>query len=347
MQEKFAVIMAGGIGSRFWPESTEENPKQFLDLTGTGKSLLRQTYERINKTVPRENILVVSNRKYKKKIQEQIPEIPPENILAEPVMRNTAPAVLYAANRIHSKSENAAFVILPSDHYIENEKQFINDIDKSLHFASENDVLITLGIQPDSPHTGYGYIRFDKTAGADFKPVLQFVEKPDPETAKKYLKSGDYLWNAGIFVWRTDVIRDAFRKHLHGMFSLMEKVDYGPEKEQEQIEKVFPGLENISVDYGIMEKAENVRVLPVSFGWNDLGSWDAIHKQLAGKPSDNIALNSILHTKNARGNLVKTDGKKVILSGLNDFLIVESGDVLMIIPRSEAQEVKKWRERLK
>ncbi len=338
--------MAGGVGSRFWPESTGENPKQFLDLTGTNKSLLRQTFERIKRLIPPENILIVTNRKYDRKIREELPELHPENILLEPAMRNTAPAVLFAANKIHAIEPGAVFSILPADHYIGDEERFLTDLNKALDYAGRHEVLITLGIEPDSPHTGYGYIQFDKNDPGEFKKVLRFVEKPDAETARRYLEEGNYLWNAGIFTWRTDVIRNEYKKHLPEMFDMMEKIKFGSPEEEKQLQEIFPQLQNISVDYGILEKSDIVRVLPVSFGWNDLGSWDAIHKQLAKKPSDNIGLNSELYTLDAEGNLVKTQGKKVILSGLKDYIIVESNDVLMIIPRSQAQSVKKWREKL-
>ncbi len=347
MSACYAVIMAGGVGSRFWPESTGAHPKQFLDLTGSGKSLLRQTFERMAVSVPAEQILVVSNRRYRDKILNELPELSEKNLLLEPVMRNTAPAVLLAALRIDALSPGTCFTVLPSDHYIGNEKQFADDMRRAMDFVRKNRVLLTLGIRPETPHTGYGYIRYDKNDTSEFKKVIRFVEKPDYETALSYLRAGDYLWNAGIFVWQTGVILEAFRKHLPGMVKKLQTVDFHSDKVNEQIREIFPQLENISVDYGIMEKASNVRVLPVSFGWNDLGSWDALHKQLAETPERNVAIGTELYVKNAGGNLVKTQGKKVILSGLNDYLVIESGDVLMIIPRREAQEVKQWREKLK
>ncbi len=347
MQNFYAVIMAGGIGSRFWPESTEENPKQFLDLTGKGKSLLRQTFERINRLIPTDNILILTNQKYTDKIKKEIPEIPVRNILNEPAMRNTAPAIAYATAKILLKNPRAVTTVLPSDHYIADEEKFIQNIEEALHYAMTNNELITLGIQPESPHTGYGYIEFDRNDTNKFKKVLRFVEKPVREKAQKYLQSGNFLWNAGIFIWSAHAIGQAFENFLPGMWEKINQIPFGTEKEKTILEKIFPRLENISIDYGVMEKADNVRVLPVSFGWNDLGSWDSLYKQLTSEKDENIGLNSQLFTEQAHGNLVKTQNKKVILSGLKDYMIIETDDVLMIIPRSQSQQVKNWREKIK
>ncbi len=341
--------MAGGVGSRFWPESTEQQPKQFLDLTGNGKSLLRQTFERLRKIVPVENIIIVTNKKYARRIKNQLPEIKEQNILLEPVMRNTAPAILYAVNHIHAFHPDANVIVAPSDHFIDNEEAFMNDVLESFDFASENDVLITLGIQPDSPHTGYGYIQYDENKEKNgFYKVLMFTEKPDEETARKFLEQGNYLWNAGIFIWNIKSIRKAFKKYLPQTFRILEGDWYGSNEEQQFITRNFPLVENISVDYGILEKADNVWVRPAHFKWNDLGSWDALYKQLSNDNHKNISIGAELFQKNSEGNLIKSPvGKKVILSGLKDYLVIDSGDVLMIIPKSESQEVKNWRNKLK
>jgi len=342
----YALIMAGGVGSRFWPESTSETPKQFLDLIGSGKSLLRQTYDRIRKRIPSENIIILTNERYRDKVREHIPELPPENILSEPAMRNTAPAILYGINTIHARDPESTVIVLPADHFIADEDEFIRQVEKALDFASQNNALITMGIRPDEPHTGYGYIRYDATDPNEFKKVSAFVEKPDAETARAYLEAGNYLWNAGIFTGSTESFRNAYRRHLLEMFDQMEQIPYGTPEEKNKLEEIFPRLTSVSIDYGIMEKAGNVYVLPVSFGWNDLGSWDALYKQLARSADENVAVNSEIFSQNAQGNLIKTRGKKVILSGLKDYIIVESDDVLMIIPRHEAQDVKKWREQV-
>ncbi len=344
--DRFAVIMAGGVGSRFWPESTAEKPKQFLDLTGAGKSLLRQTFERLNKLIPAGNIIVVTNRNYTEKVKEQLPELEPGNILAEPAMRNTAPAILYAANHIRALNPDAVMVVAPSDHFIDREDKFLEDLEASFNFAKDNEVLVTLGIKPTSPHTGYGYIQYDKDAEkSGFYPVKRFTEKPGRETAEKFLASGDYLWNAGIFIWTIQNIRKAFQTYLPAMFEKLESDVYGTKEEKHFIEKNFPEVENISVDYGIMEKAGNVWVRPAHFGWNDLGSWDALYKQLKTPDQENLVLGGSLSSKNAVNNLIKVpEGKKIILSGINDYLIIDTGKILMIIPQKEAQEVKNWKK---
>jgi len=343
--DTYAVIMAGGVGSRFWPESREDNPKQFLDLTGSGKSLLRQTYERINRLFPASRILVVTNRKYADKVKEHLPELPADNILQEPAMRNTAPAILYAANKIRRRNPKAVFAVLPSDHFIADEEKFLKTLGEALEYARRNKSLITLGIRPTRPHTGYGYIRHEPNDPEKFKRVLQFVEKPAREKAEKYLQEGNYLWNAGMFVWPVESIREAYRRHLPVMFEEMEKIPYDTKEEQAALEKIFPRLQNISVDYGILEKAEDIKVLPAEFGWNDLGSWDALYEQLKHRDQANLSLNSRLIADNATGNLVKTPGKTVILSGLENYIIVDTGDVLMIVPRDKAQDVKLFREK--
>ncbi len=346
--DRYAIIMAGGVGSRFWPESTEQQPKQFLDLTGSGKSLLRQTFERLEHIIPANHIIIVTNEKYAGKVKKQLPEIDNRNILLEPVMRNTAPAILYAVNHIHASNPDANIIVAPSDHFIDNEDAFHHDVIQAFDFASKHDVLITLGIHPDSPHTGYGYIQYDKKREKNgFFKVIEFTEKPDKKTAEKFLEQGNFLWNAGIFIWNVKNIRTAFKKYLPEMFQALESDTYQTEREQDFINKVFPNVENISIDYGIMEKAANVWVRPAHFGWNDLGSWDALYKQLSTQNKENISLGGQLFHKNATGNLIKTPtGKKIILSGLDDYLIIDSGEILMIIPKSEAQEVKNWHNKL-
>ncbi|NPA46786.1 MAG: mannose-1-phosphate guanylyltransferase [Chlorobi bacterium] len=343
----YAVIMAGGVGSRFWPVSTEDNPKQFLDLTGSGKSLLRQTFERLSRLMPADRILVVTNKRYIDKVGQHLPELPAENILAEPVMRNTAPAILLAAGTIHARHPEAVMTVAPSDHFIGDENRFTADMKAAMDYAATHDDLITLGIRPDSPHTGYGYIQYDPADASPFKKVLRFTEKPQREQAEKFLQEGNYLWNAGIFVWRVPVIREAFRQCLPETFRQLEKIDFRDENLQAQIDAVFPGAENISVDYGIMEKASNVKVLPVDFGWNDLGSWDALYKQLRRLSDENIVINGTLLVADASGNLIyNARPKTVIIDGLKDHLIVNDEGHLMIIPLDHAQDVKQWRQKV-
>jgi len=342
---RFAVIMAGGVGSRFWPVSTPALPKQFLDLTGTGRSLLQQTYDRVSALVPDAHILVLTNARYIAKVREQLPGIPTENIVAEPAMRNTAPAILLAANIIDQRSPGAVMAVMPSDHFIGHQAAFLHDLARAMNRAADKDVLITLGIRPDRPHTGYGYIQFDTNEPGDFKPVLRFTEKPGKQTAETFLAQGNYLWNAGIFVWRSGVIRKAYAKYLPEMFRKLERVRYDTEFMARDLAEIFPGVENISVDYGIMEKAGNVEVLPVDFGWNDLGSWDAVYRQLARREGENIVLRGSARFENARGNLVYSDRPDpVIIDGLNGFLFAESGGRRLLIPLERSQDVKKWRD---
>ncbi len=344
MNNQYGIIMAGGIGSRFWPESTAERPKQFLDLLGNGKSFIRQTFERLNKLIPTNQIYLLTNERYRQLIKEQLPEISDNQIIAEPVMRNTAPAVLYAAKKIYKRNPKANLLIAPSDHYIADEDKFIANVQTAFDATVHRDILMTLGVVPHSPNTGYGYIQYDNTTNSPIKKVLKFTEKPELQTALKFLKEGNYLWNAGIFIWRASVILDAFKKYLPDMYAKMSSGDtiYNTNEEARFIAEVFPKLENISIDYGILEKANNVYVLPAEFVWNDLGAWNAIYEQLKQPEKDNVVINSHLLADNSQGNLVKTNGKNVVLKDLRDYIVVDSKDTLLIIPRKDDQKVKEY-----
>jgi len=342
----YGVIMAGGIGSRFWPVSTEEKPKQFLDLTGSGRSLLQQTYDRLTQVVPARNILVLTNKRYVDQVREQLPGIPAEHILAEPVMRNTAPAILLAANYLAAKDPHAVMAVTPADHYIAPASAFAGQLKEALEYAGANEVLLTMGIRPREPHTGYGYIQYDPGDSGRFKKVLRFTEKPDKETARLFLKEGNYLWNSGIFIWQVPVIRQAFAKFLPQTYEALNRIDYRAPGLQAQIDKYFPAADHISIDYGILEKATDVKVLPATFEWNDLGSWDALYKQLRKNPGDNVVINGRLLQADAMGNLIYTDRHKdFIIDGLADHLIVDLDDIQLILPLDKAQEVKKWRQK--
>ena len=343
MNNQFGIIMAGGIGTRFWPESTPEMPKQFLDLTGSGKSFIQQTFERLNKQIPTEQIYILTNERYRDLIKEQISQISDKQIIAEPVMRNTAPAVLYAAKKIHQINNKAVMLVAPSDHYIANDDKFASNVQAAFDEVAQSDKLMTLGIVPNAPNTGYGYIQFENTPNP-IKKVLQFTEKPDLQTAQSFLNQGNYLWNAGIFVWSSASILQAFKKYLPEMYQIMSRNDdiFNTALEKDFIKKNFPLLENISIDYGILEKADNVYVLPAEFVWNDLGAWNAIYEQLHQKDTENVAVNTQLLADNSRGNLVKTNGKKVVLKDLENYAVVDTPDVLMIIPRKDDQKVKEY-----
>ena len=347
MNNQYGIIMAGGIGSRFWPESTAEMPKQFLDLLGTGKSFIQQTFERLNKLIPAHQIYLLTNERYRQLIKEQLPQIADNQIIAEPVMRNTAPAVLYAAKKIYNLNPDANLLVAPSDHYIAGEDKFIANVQTAFEATAQQNILMTLGIVPHNPNTGYGYIQYDKSSDNSIKKVLKFTEKPDAQTALKFLNEGNYLWNAGIFVWRASVILDAFRTHLPEMFTKMSTGDtlYNNKGEAEFIAETFPRLQNISIDYGILEKADNVYVLPAEFVWNDLGAWNAIYKQLKQPQADNVVINSNLLADNSQGNLVKTNAKNVVLKDLHNYIVVDSEKTLMIIPRKDDQKVKEFAQK--
>ncbi len=347
-ENNYGIIMAGGIGSRFWPESTEEMPKQFLDLLGTGKSFLQQTFERLSKSIPANQIYILTNERYRNLIKEQLPEIADNQIIAEPVMRNTAPAILYASKKIHQQNPKAKLLVAPSDHYIAKEDKFVENINFAFQ-AAEEDKLITLGIVPHKPHTGYGYIKFDKSDNNKLKKVTEFTEKPELSKAVKFLESGNYLWNAGIFIWSTKSILAAFKKYLPKMFEIMSRNDeiYNSFLEKDFIAKNFPLLQNISIDYGILEKANNVYVLPAEFVWNDLGAWNAIYEQMKEVENQNVTINSDVLADNSKGNLVKTKNKQVVIKDLNDFAIIDTEKILMIIPRKDDQKVKEYLAEIK
>lgn len=338
----YAVIMAGGVGSRFWPMSTQEFPKQFHDMLGKGQSLIQRTFDRINELVPSNNILIATNENYKELVLSQLPKANKNQLLLEPIMRNTAPCILYAALKIYDQNPEAVMLVAPSDHWIDHEKEFSKNIETSFEACSRNDILMTLGIQPDTPNTGYGYIQFKKSEKA-IKKVINFTEKPNLETAEKFLESGDYLWNAGIFIWSAKSIINAFSSSLPEMLSLFDvKNIYNTKEESTFIQKHYKDAENISIDFGIMEKASNVHVLPVDFGWNDLGTWGSLYEKLEKDKKDNAIVGPETIFRDAYGNMIRTQkGKKVVIQGLQDFIVVEKEDVLLICPRKDQQDIKK------
>lgn len=340
-KQYYTVIMAGGVGSRFWPISTQNFPKQFHDMLGTGESLIQKTYHRINKLVPDENILIATNEKYQNLVLEQLPYFSKEQLLLEPVMRNTAPCILYAALKIQEKNPDAVMLVAPSDHWIDNEDEFLKNIETSFYACSQNDILMTLGIKPSSPNTGYGYIQFEKEQTA-IKKVKNFTEKPNLETAKQFLESGNYLWNAGIFVWSVKSIINAFKDFLPDMYHLFNKEKtYNSTVEESFIKNNYHKAENISIDFGIMEKAANVHVLPVNFVWNDLGTWGSLYEKLEKSSDGNATVGGTFLFRDAKGNMVRTQsGKRVVIQGLNDYIVVEKEDVLLICPKENEQDIK-------
>jgi mannose-1-phosphate guanylyltransferase len=342
----YAIIMAGGIGSRFWPISRTSHPKQFIDILGTGKTLIQNTYDRFLKICPKENIYIVTNEIYASLVKKQLPDIADDQILTEPVMRNTAPCIAYGSFKIESLNPDAAIVVAPSDHLILNEAAFITAIEKSLEAASKNDCLITLGIKPSRPDTGYGYIQFTgQSMNNDFFKVKTFTEKPTLEIAKTFIQSGDFLWNAGIFVWSSKAIVNAFGSYLPDMHEIFAEARqfYNTPNEKNHVNTSYLRCTNISIDYGIMEKANNVYVLPSEFGWSDLGTWASIYdlaeKDYVGNaviPSEKVIM---YDSSNCMVNV--PPDKLVILQGLHDFIVVEANNTLLICPRDQEQNVKK------
>lgn len=339
----YAVIMAGGIGSRFWPVSTGTYPKQFHDMLGAGQTLLQKTFSRLEKFIPKENILILTNEAYNDLVISQIPNIDPNNIVLEPCMRNTAPCILYAAMKIKQRNENAVMIVAPSDHWIEDEKAFTEDVKVCFQTAQQSDVLMTLGIVPTFPNTGYGYIAYGKSDTSLVKKVDKFTEKPNYETAKKFIEDGNYLWNAGIFIWSVNGVLKAFATYQTQLFELFKQGQsvYNTEKEADFIEKTYPQAENISVDYAILEPSSNIYVYPAHFDWNDLGTWGSLHEKLPKDEKQNTIVNARVLFKNAGNNIVRTEDKKiVIIDELHDYIIVDKKDVLLIYPKNKEQNIK-------
>jgi len=338
----YAVIMAGGVGSRFWPLSTQQLPKQFHDMLGTGSTLIQKTYNRFENLIPSENILIATNKTYEDLVQKQLPKVTSKQLLLEPAMRNTAPCILYSAFKIHNENPDGVMIIAPSDHWIDDEPTFLKNIQTSFDFCSNNDALMTLGIKPSNPNTGYGYIQFN-TSEKDIKKVSSFTEKPNLETAIQFIEEGNYLWNAGIFVWSVKSILKAFKTYLPKMYTLFSEGEnsYNTSLEKQFIEENYDCSENISIDFGIMEKASDVFVLPVSFGWNDLGTWGSLYNKLPKDDSQNATVGGNVIYRDAKNNIVRTQsGKRVVIQGLNDYIVVEKDDVLLICPKSDEQEIK-------
>ena len=336
--------MAGGVGSRFWPVSTTDFPKQFHDMLGTGETLIQKTFSRLSKLIPSENILILTNKKYNDLVLKQLPQVSQDQVLLEPAMRNTAPCILYASLKIQKKNPNAVMVVAPSDHWIEDEVAFVHDLQQSFDFCEANNALMTLGITPTFPNTGFGYIEFDKEDTNLIKKVTQFREKPDYETAKSFLKSGNFVWNAGIFIWSVKAITEAFSQFQPVMNSLFLSGynDYNSENEKSFISNNYDLAENISIDYAILEKAQNVYILPATFDWNDLGTWGSLHEKLEKDENNNAVVNATVVLENASNNIIRTDAKKlIVIDGISDYIIVDREDVLLIYPKSKEQDIKK------
>ncbi len=344
----YCIIMAGGIGSRFWPLSRSTMPKQFLDILGVGKTLLQQTYERFVQIIPAENIYIVSNAEYRDIIEAQLPDINRENILSEPYRRNTAPCVAYAAYRLKQIDPDAIMVVAPSDHLILKEEKFLNQVQAGLEFVAAYDALLTLGMEPSRPETGYGYIQANgekavEKHGNIFRKVKTFTEKPDLKLAHIFLKSGDFYWNSGIFFWSLKSIIQAFEFYLPEISSSFEEGSgvYNTPEEKVFVEKTYAGCKNISLDYGIMEKADNVYVLTTDIGWSDLGTWGSLYEQKGKDTHNNALIGDNIFVYDVNNSLVSVSGKQlVVLQGLDDFIVVQSDDILLVCKREEEQRIK-------
>lgn len=346
----YAVIMAGGIGSRFWPMSRRDFPKQFHDMLGTGQSLLQKTYSRLNQTIPSENIFVLTHERYLELTLSQLPGITKKQVVLEPAMRNTAPCILMSALKIHKENPDALMLVAPSDHWIEDENAYSEAVKKCFQAVSESEILMTLGITPTFPNTGYGYIETSDKHKNDIKKVEQFREKPDYQTAKTFLESGNFLWNAGIFIWSTKSILSAFETHLpqmYQLFSIGNEV-FNTEKEADFVIENYPKAENISIDYGILEKAENVFVKKADFDWNDLGTWGSLYEKSEKDEQQNAVINAQKIFRNASDNMVLTLKKKlVVLEDLQDYIVVDTDDVLLVFPKEKEQDIKILLEEVK
>lgn len=345
------VIMAGGIGSRFWPMSTTECPKQFIDVLGVGRSLLQLTYDRFQGICLPENIWIVTNKKYLELCREQLPDVPTENILLEPCRRNTAPCIAYVSWRIKSKNPKANVVVTPSDHIVTDTVEFQRVITSCLKFTGETDAIVTLGMKPNRPETGYGYIQADLSVSSprnkEIFRVDSFREKPDIETAKKYVQQNNFFWNAGVFIWSVSTIVNAFRVYQPAISKVFEGMEhiYGTPEEQENIDKCYPECENISVDYAIMEKAEEIFVCPANFGWSDLGTWGSLVEQSKKDLYGNSLIGNDIRLYDSHNCIVHTiNEKQVIIQGLDGYIIAENDNRLLICKLSEEQRIKQFSE---
>jgi mannose-1-phosphate guanylyltransferase len=348
MQNKhhYVAIMAGGIGSRFWPMSRTAYPKQFLDVLNTGKTLIQWTYERYTQFIPLENIYIVTSEEYVSIVEKQLPNLPKENILAEPSKKNTAPCIAYISFKLAQKDPQATFVVAPSDHLILEQENFQKIVEQSLDFVSNIKALATLGIKPTNPNTGYGYIQYEglEVSKGVYK-VKTFTEKPTEEIAESFIASGDFLWNAGIFAWKASTIIAAFEKYQPEMFELFdgEKANFNTASEKKSIQKIYPQCVNISIDIAIMEKADNVYVIPASFGWSDLGTWNSAYDNMEKDYFANaVASDNVIVIDATKCMINAPKDKLVVVQGLDDFIVVDTKDVLLICSKEKEQSIKEY-----
>lgn len=340
-RKTFVTIMAGGIGSRFWPLSRKERPKQFLDLLGVGKSLLQMTYERFSPIFNDDEIFIITSDHYVDLVKQQLPQLNERQILAEPQRKNTAPCIAYAAFKLQSLYPNSNMVVTPADHLILEIDDFLMNIQEGIAFADSTKTLVTLGIQPTTPHTGYGYIQFSESDDR-FKPVKTFTEKPSLEFAKEFIDSGEFLWNSGIFIWNTSTVLKAFQNYMSDVYDAFEQVEFNTEREDAQVRKAYSYCPSISVDYGILEKYEDIYVLPAFFSWSDLGTWQALHEIDQKDEHNNVKNSSRIQLKKVGNSIVHSldQNKLIVLQDVENLIVVDTEDALVICHKNSEQKLK-------
>jgi mannose-1-phosphate guanylyltransferase len=352
MKNNYSIIMAGGIGSRFWPLSTPVMPKQFLDVLGIGKSLIQMTFERLLHVSPKENIYIMTNVQYKELVMEQLPELNPDQVLTEPERKNTAPCIAYAAAKIHALNPDARLIISPADHLILQDQNFSQTIDQAI-IEAENGKIVTIGISPTRPDTGYGYIEYDPVQGRTENStveVKQFREKPDIETAEQFVAAGNFYWNSGIFIWKSETVLRALASFQPGLFDLFagDLKMYNTENEQTYVNHAFTNCEDISIDYAIMEHSKNISVVLASFDWSDLGTWGSLDNHLEKDRDNNATVGDSIYMYNTSNCIVNiAEGKTALIDGLDGYIVIQSDDKLLILRKENEQELKKYSSSIK
>ncbi|MFZ1677228.1 MAG: mannose-1-phosphate guanylyltransferase [Saprospiraceae bacterium] len=346
----FVLIMAGGIGSRFWPASREHLPKQFLDITGEGKSLIQMTFDRFAAFIPTDNIYVITHEKYSILTKDSLPDINPNNIITEPSRNNTAASIAFASFKLYQKDSEAICIVAPSDHIIQESLEFQKIIEIACEHAKAKHSFVTLGIEPTRPDTGYGYIEYDTDDHAEVRKVKSFREKPNGTDALFYMETGNFVWNSGIFIWRLQDVLDSYKTHASGIYTILNKGReiYNTEKELDFIQRQYPETEKISVDYAILEKADNVYTIPCDIGWSDLGTWNSLFEISEKNAEGNAVLSSPVYLENTQQTLVISDKEKLlVIKGLDGFIVVDTDDCLLIFPKAEEQNIKELKDKLK
>jgi mannose-1-phosphate guanylyltransferase len=340
----YVAIMAGGVGSRFWPYSRTQKPKQFLDALNTGKTLIQQTYERFLNVCPKENIFIITNQKYVDLVHEQLPETHDDQILKEPFKRDTAPCIAYASQKIYQKNNDATIIVSPSDHIILKEIEFVKALNKAVDFASKENILLTLGIKPTNPNTGYGYIQFDEeNSKLGVSKVKAFTEKPNLELANQFIESGDFLWNSGTFIWKASSILKSLETLLPDIYENIKESSkhFYTDKEEEAVKKAYETCNSISIDYGILEKSDNTYVIPADIGWSDIGTWNSLYN-VYDKDYLGNAVNGNVQIFDSSENIIMGDSKKmIVLNGVRNLCVIDTEDVLLITTKDREQEIKK------